>query len=111
MASNLSVPPVVSDLVVGGLWAACAVKVGGYTWAAFSSTWSQLPAPGGTASQSASTGSSTTTDTILKDAKKAASIEGTITKPVVNAAKWFDKTDGKIVSKIPGLDKLPKWLQ
>lgn len=43
---------VVTEVVIGGLWCASAVKVFGYTWASITSTWSKLPGPGAS-SQSA----------------------------------------------------------
>lgn len=37
---------VITEVVIGGLWCASAVKVFGYTWASITSTWSTLPGPG-----------------------------------------------------------------
>jgi hypothetical protein len=52
----MPVPRVVTDVVIGGLWAASAVEVSGYTWAAISSTWSALPEPGSGSGGSGSSG-------------------------------------------------------
>jgi len=41
------VPPIVTEIAVGGLWLASSVVVAGYTWEAVTKTWSQLPNPGG----------------------------------------------------------------
>lgn len=46
MAQTPNVPPFVTEVVVGGIWIASAVKVLGYTWESVSRTWTQLPPPG-----------------------------------------------------------------
>lgn len=39
-------PPVVTEVLLLGLWSASAVQVAGYTFDAVKSTWSQLPGAG-----------------------------------------------------------------
>lgn len=54
MSQNPRVPPIVSEVIVGGFWLASGIKVAGYTWESVSRSWSALPAPGskgGTASK------------------------------------------------------------
>ena len=46
MSQSPRLPPILTEIVVGGLWFASAVKVAGYTWESVSRTWSKLPEPG-----------------------------------------------------------------
>src|SRR5581483_8001311 len=47
MSQTPRIPPLLSEAIIGGFWLASAVKVAGYTWESVSSTWSNLPTPGG----------------------------------------------------------------
>lgn len=62
----MPVPRIVTDVVIGGLWAASAVEVTGYTWASVKSTWTTLPEPGSPGGGS-STSPSSVADSLIKD--------------------------------------------
>lgn len=84
-----SVPRPAFDLIIGGLWCASAVKVLGYTWQAYSQTWSTMPtASAGSASQSPSTVATGVASDILKNGIEAiGKAEEQATKSAVTPAK------------------------
>jgi hypothetical protein len=110
----MAVPRLVTDVVIGGLWTASAVEVAGYTWAAVSSTWSALPAPGSTGGGTGSgTSPSSVADSLIKDltginlkskfwtGHGLLGLHGPITKAIEN----FFGSGNSIANLIPGSAK------
>lgn len=97
MAQKPRVPPLVTEIVVGGVWIASAIKVGGYTWESVSRTWSALPPPGSGSQAVAPPKAAVAAAKAIGLPKLAQNVPGVAASPVVNP---LQKTDQGVAQTI-----------